>query len=65
MTAELKERNILRKDCDGHTYSIPESMLNQFTQLVEAVVNSEFMSDDWYDANDELDKEFGSYMKGD
>lgn len=65
MTTEIKERNILRKDCDGHRYSIPENKLSHFTQLVEAIENAEFMSDEWYDANDDLCEEFGSYMKGD
>ena len=64
MTTALAERNILRKDCDGYVYSIPEKMVDHFTQLSEAIENSEFMSDEWYKANDELNEQYGSCMKG-
>jgi hypothetical protein len=64
MTTAVAERNILRRDCDGNVYSIPEKMVDHFTQLSEAIENSEFMSGEWYEANDELNEQYGSFMKG-
>jgi hypothetical protein len=65
MTTTLIDRpkNILKKDWDGHWYSIPEKMLDHFIQLVETVENSEIFSNEWYDAIDDLENEFGEYRK--
>jgi hypothetical protein len=65
MTTAIATKNILKKDCDGHWYSIPENQVDHFIQLVESIQNSEFMSDEWYNANDELSDQFGLCMKGD
>lgn len=65
MTTELTERKILVKDLDGHWYSIPESLEDDFLTLREAIQLVDWGSDEWYDANDDLNDEFGQYMKGD
>jgi hypothetical protein len=62
-TALATRPNVLKKDNDGHWYSIPENMVDSFIQMVEAIQNAEFMSDEWYEATDELNDQFGSYMK--
>jgi len=59
----LAKRNILRKDCNGFWYSIPEEMVDQFIQLSETVENSETISDEWHSAQDEFDNVFGSFLK--
>lgn len=65
MTTAIAEKNVLKKDADGHWYSIPANEADSFVQAVEAVMLAEFMSDDWYDANDDLNDRFGIYMRGD
>ena len=66
MTTQLATRpNILKKDADGQWYSIPPAMADSFVQAVEAVMLAEFMSDEWYEATDDLNDRYGSYMRGD
>ena len=64
-TTFATRQNVLKKDANGHWYSIPENEVNAFIQASEAIELSEFMSDEWYDANDELSNCFGCYMRGD
>ena len=65
MTTIIQQRhNILKKDLDGHWYSIPEYLVNSFVQSVESIQNAEFMTDEWYEANDDFNNQFASYMKG-
>jgi len=56
---------VFKKDCNGNWYSIPENKVDHFIQLVETIENSEFMSDEWFDANAELNEEFGSFVRVD
>ena len=65
MTTAIAEKNVFKKDADGHWYSLPTNMVDSFVQAVESVMNAEFMSDEWYNANDDLNDRFGSYMRGD
>jgi hypothetical protein len=60
-----KSSNVLKKDADGHWYSIPAAEVDAFVQAVEAVMLAEFMSDEWYEATDDLNDRYGSYMRGD
>lgn len=57
------KHNVLKKDCDGHWYSIPDDEVDNFIQAIEAIQNAEFMSEEWYSANDDLNDRFGCYMK--
>lgn len=59
-----KSTNVFKKDADGHWYSIPATLVDAFTQAVEATMLAEFMSDEWYEANDQLHQDFGCYMRG-
>jgi hypothetical protein len=65
MSTELVERKILVKDLDGHWYAIPESMEQYFIVLREDIQLAEWGSDEWYEANDDLNNSFSQYMKGD
>lgn len=65
MTTETIEKNILKRDADGHWYSLPPALSESFGSAVEAILNAEFLSEEWYDANDSLNDQFGKYMKGD
>ena len=65
MTTDTTERNILKKDNDGHWYSLPPKEVDAFVQAVEAVLNADFMSDEWYEANDDLNDRFGQYVRSD
>jgi hypothetical protein len=65
MTTDLAEKNVLKKDADGHWYSLPPKLEDSFVQAVEAVMLADFMSAEWYDAHDDLNDRFGSYMRGD
>lgn len=60
-----KSINVIKKDSDNHWYSIPAGEVDAFVQAVEAVVLAEFMSDNWYEAHDDLNNRFGCYMRGD
>jgi len=64
MTTELATRpNILKKDADGRWYSIPVGEEDAFVQAVEAIQNADFMSDEWSEANDDLNSRYGAYLK--
>lgn len=52
MPTAIAEKNVLKKDADGHWYSIPSNEVDSFVEAVEAVMLAEFMSIEWYDAND-------------
>lgn len=65
MTTALAEKNVLKKDADGRWYSMPPNMEDSFVQATEAVMLAEFMSTEWYEANDDLNDRFGSYMRDD
>lgn len=67
MTTAIAEKstNVLKKDADGHWYSIPANEVDGFVQAVEAVMLAEFMSDEWYEATDDLNDRYGCYMRGD
>jgi hypothetical protein len=57
--------NILKKDANGQWYSIPEIEVSSFIQMSEAIELAEFLSREWYTANDELNERFGCYMRDD
>lgn len=61
----LTEPNIIVKDHDGHKYSIPPHLHEDFKILNEATIMVECGSDEWFDAHDTLNDHFGQYMKGD
>lgn len=62
-TATMQQPNILKKDCDGYWYSIPPSEEEMFVNLIEAIQNSEFMSEEWHLATDEFNHQFGGHMR--
>lgn len=55
---------MLKRDNDGHRYNVPMPLESRFDELLDAINDSKFGSDEWYDANDLLDDEFGKYMTG-
>ena len=64
MTLAIAPQNVLVRDPSGHWYSIPSGLEQSFINLKETIINADFGSDEWYDANDELSDEFGEYIKG-
>ncbi len=66
MNTALADRpNILKKDADGRWYSIPVAEEESFVQAVESIMNAEFMSSEWHEANDDLNSRFGANLKED
>lgn len=59
-----KPVRIIRTDSDGNVYSIPVAEVDNFTYMVEDVVNADFESPEWYDAVSELETVYGKYRKG-
>lgn len=59
----LIEKNILVKDADGNWYAIPPNMEQEFIRIKEIIISSDFGSDEWQDAYDELNSTFESYLK--
>ncbi len=57
------EKNILVQCEGGEWFSIPPSMKDEFTKIKERTINADVGSDEWGDANDELDQVFGTYRK--
>lgn len=53
---------ILRYDDDGHTYLIPEELVDRFDIALDNVNSSEFLSDKWYDFVNRFSDQFGQYM---
>lgn len=63
MNTAIAERNLLVKDLDGHWYSIPSTVEEDFKIMKEAIILAEWGSDDWYEANDDFNDAFSKYMK--
>lgn len=63
MTTETTVQNIVIKNCDGDTYSIPETMKDQFSDLNDAIDKEELGTDEWFRAHDEFNDVFGNYLK--
>lgn len=64
MNTTLVERNLLLKDLDGHWYSIPAKLEDEFKSMREAIILADWGSEDWYQANDDFGDTFTQYMKG-
>ena len=64
-TALASRPKLLKKDADGRWYSIPEAEVDAFIAAAEAVENAEFMSNEWFEARNDLDIRYGSYRKDD
>lgn len=62
-TALAQRPNILRKDLDGHWYSIPQELDEDFAIMKEAIILAEWGSDEWHDAADSFTNLFGKYAK--
>jgi hypothetical protein len=62
MTTDIQLRNVLKKDQNGDTYSVPENMLNEFTRLNENIQNTATLSDEWFEAQEEFDSIFLTYL---
>jgi hypothetical protein len=52
---------ILKRDCDGNTYSLPQYEVNAFVMASEILELTEFMTDEWHAAIDELNSRFGEF----
>lgn len=53
----------MKKDADGNWYAIPEREVMAFVQAVEAVELAEFLSEEWDQAIDYLNRNFGTYRR--
>jgi hypothetical protein len=53
---------VIKKDNDCHRYKVPVEREKEFDSLLNTICETKFGSDAWYDANDNLDAEFGQYM---
>lgn len=53
---------ILREDDDGHTYLVPEELVDRFDIALDNVNSSPMLSDKWYDFVDRFSKQFSEYM---
>jgi hypothetical protein len=62
MTTTTIQR-IIKRDCNGYNYSVPEDQCNEFDRLNEAIENAEFMSDEQQSAADEFLNQFDVYLK--
>ena len=63
MTTILAEKNIIVKDADGNIYSIPPRMETHFIAIKEASINASFGSNEWHEANDEMNEQFSEFLK--
>jgi hypothetical protein len=55
--------NLMKKDSDGNWYAIPQQEVMAFVQAVERVELAEFLSEEWDQATDELNSNFGCYRR--
>lgn len=62
-TALVDRPNFLKKDADGRWYSVPAAEEEAFIQAVEAIMNVDFMSAEWHEANEDFNSRFGAYLK--
>jgi len=53
--------SVFRKDHNGVWYELPESLDIEFQSLRDAITESDFGSDQWFDAVQELDQVFSQY----
>jgi hypothetical protein len=63
MNTALIEKNILVKDADGNWYAIPPKMEQEFIRIKEECISTDFGSNEWQNANDELNSVFSPYRK--
>lgn len=59
---EIYGKFVELRDDDGHRYRVPIERAEEFDTLMQAIWNSKFGTDEWYDANDNLDATFGEFM---
>lgn len=64
VTKYLTESYKTVKDNDGHVYVIPTSMLTKWNELMDIITSSKVGSNQYQDANAELDNTFHVYMRG-
>lgn len=62
MTTATATRNVCIKGEDGTEYIIPSTMEQKFIALKEAIIDTVSGSDDWFDANDEFNSTFETYI---
>lgn len=60
-TVDKPNPNILKRDADGNTYSLPAFEVNAFVISAEAVGLAEPMSAEWFSAVDDLNAQYGEY----
>lgn len=58
------ELRVIVKDPDGNRYAIPESLVEDFKIMSEAIQLVEWGSNEWFENRDALSSEFGSFIKG-
>lgn len=63
MQTQTTDQKVVVRDGDGNFYSIPEVMHQQFVILKEAQIGSDFGSDEWQQATQDIATEFSVYMK--
>jgi hypothetical protein len=60
-TPLASEPRVHRRDNDCHNYQVPASLAVRFDALREAILATSEGTDAWYDANEDLNHEFGDY----
>jgi hypothetical protein len=56
-------QRIVKRDCNGAYYALPEESVDRFVDLDEAIQNAEFMSDEFWSATEALSEEFGKFRE--
>lgn len=55
---------MIKQDNDGHRYNLRKEQEARFDEIMDMICSAKFGSDEWYDANDLLNDEFGDRMRG-
>lgn len=63
-SAPPSEPRVQLRDNDGHRYLVPESLAPAFSAAIERINAQHTGTAEWYDANDALHTQFGTYMEG-
>jgi hypothetical protein len=64
MTTQTTTQNIILKSSMGDTYSIPENMKDQFMRLDGAIQELLLGDEDWFQAIDDFNYVFSTYIRG-
>ena len=54
----------LRQDDSCHWYAVPKEFIERFDMVMDRLNELKFETDEWHDAIDDFESEFGEYRTG-